>query len=97
MDETLFETQQPPGRPRRQGHRKHRKWSSTSLPPPSPSGASGCSTSIQPRLHGLQTSDGNPPARPLEASVLADALAGLVMRHETLRTAFDEEEGEPVS
>jgi len=33
---------------------------------------------------------------PLNLTALADTLAGLVARHETLRTAFDEEEGEPV-
>jgi amino acid adenylation domain-containing protein len=33
---------------------------------------------------------------PLRAGDLADALGELAARHETLRTAFDEEEGEPV-
>src|SRR5215207_8988840 len=33
---------------------------------------------------------------PVRADILADALAELVARHETLRTFFDEEEGEPV-
>jgi amino acid adenylation domain-containing protein len=92
MDETLFDTQQAPGAPLEEGQEmelyvapasfaQRRLWLLDRIQP----GSTAYNVPMGIRLRG-----------PLEASVLADALAELVMRHETLRTAFDEEEGEPV-
>jgi amino acid adenylation domain-containing protein len=96
MDETLFDTQQAPGAAPEVEPEEGQEMELYVAPASFAQRRLWLLDRIQPGSTAYNVPMGLRLRGPLEASVLADALAELVMRHETLRTAFDEEEGEPV-